>query len=140
VAWLKDFIDWAYKADFHKKCSGSCCKNVWEAAVIINSAKKLKISIKQELIEVDAQNKFASKPSFQDLNEDNKNLIFNDFLSEILEVKEQFLNKKDEYRKIMIFLMRLFFYNQRLEQLEQGLLYNYLDTFYKKNKTRITSG
>ena len=140
MAWLKDFIDWAYKADFHKKCSGSCCKNVWEAAVIINSAKKLKISIKQELIEVDAQNKFASKPSFQDLNEDNKNLIFNDFLSEILEVKEQFLNKKDEYRKIMIFLMRLFFYNQRLEQLEQGLLYNYLDTFYKKNKTRITSG
>ena len=89
---------------------------------------------------MDAQNKFASKPSFQDLNEDNKNLIFNDFLSEILEVKEQFLNKKDEYRKIMIFLMRLFFYNQRLEQLEQGLLYNYLDTFYKKNKTRITSG
>ena len=140
MAWLKDFIDWAYKADFHKKCSGSCCKNVWEAAVIINSAKKLKISIKQELIEVDAQNKFASKPSFQDLNEDNKNLIFNDFLSEILEVKEQFLNKKDEYRKIMIFLMRLFFYNQRLEQLEQGLLYNYLDTFYKKNKIRITSG
>jgi hypothetical protein len=61
-------------------------------------------------------------------------------LSEILEVKEQFLNKKDEYRKIMIFLMRLFFYNQRLEQLEQGLLYNYLDHFYKKNKTRITSG
>jgi len=61
-------------------------------------------------------------------------------LSEILEVKEQFLNKKDEYRKIMIFLMRLFFYNQRLEQLELGLLYNYLDTFYKKNKTRITSG
>ena len=111
-----------------------------EAAVIINSAKKLKISIKQKLIEVDAQNKFASKPSFQDLNEDNKNLIFNDFLSEILEVKEQFLNKKDEYRKIMIFLMRLFFYNQRLEQLEQGLLYNYLDTFYKKNKIRITSG
>ena len=140
MAWLKDFIDWAYKADFHKKCSGSCCKNVWEAAVIINSAKKLKISIKQELIEVDAQNKFALKPSFQDLNEDNKNLIFNDFLSEILEVKEQFLNKKDEYRKIMIFLMRLFFYNQRLEQLEQGLLYNYLDTFYKKNKIRITSG
>ena len=140
MAWLKDFIDWAHKADFHERCSGSCCKNVWEAAVIINSAKKLKISIKQELIEVDAQNKFASKPSFQDLNEDNKNLIFNDFLSEILEVKEQFLNKKDEYRKIMIFLMRLFFYNQRLEQLEQGLLYNYLDTFYKKNKTRITSG
>ena len=140
MAWLKDFIDWAHKADFHERCSGSCCKNVWEAAVIINSAKKLKISIKQELIEVDAQNKFASKPSFQDLNEDNKNLIFNDFLSEILEVKEQFLNKKDEYRKIMIFLMRLFFYNQRLEQLEQGLLYNYLDTFYKKNKIRITSG
>ena len=140
MAWLKDFIDWAYKADFHKKCSGSCCKNVWEAAVIINSAKKLKISIKQELIELDAQNKFALKPSFQDLNEDNKNLIFKDFLSEILEVKEQFLNKKDEYRKIMIFLMRLFFYNQRLEQLEQGLLYNYLDTFYKKNKIRITSG
>ena len=140
MAWLKDFIDWAHKADFHERCSGSCCKNVWEAAVIINSAKKLKISIKQESIEMDEQNKFALKPSFQDLNEDNKNLIFNDFLSEILEVKEQFLNKKDEYRKIMIFLMRLFFYNQRLEQLEQGLLYNYLDTFYKKNKIRITSG
>jgi hypothetical protein len=140
MAWLKDFIDWAYKADFHKKCSGSCCKNVWEAAVIINSAKKLKISIKQELIEVDAQNKFASKPSFQDLNEDNKNLIFNDFLSEILEVKEQFLNKKDEYRKIMIFLMRLFFYNQRLEQLENGLLYSSLDSFYQFNKNRINSG
>ena len=140
MAWLKDFIDWAYKEDFHKKCSGSCCKNVWEAAVIINSAKKLKISIKQELIEMDEQNKFALKPSFQDLNEDNKNLIFNDFLLETLEVKEQFLNKKDEYRKIMIFLMRLFFYNQRLEQLEQELLYNYLDHFYKKNKTRITSG
>ena len=140
MAWLKDFIDWAHKADFHERCSGSCCKNVWEAAVIINSAKKLKISIKQVSIEMDEQNKFALKPSFQDLNEDNKNLIFNDFLSEILEVKEQFLNKKDEYRKIMIFLMRLFFYNQRLEQLEQGLLYNYLDTFYKKNKIRITSG
>ena len=140
MAWLKDFIDWAYKSDFHKKCSGSCCKNVWEAAVIINSAKKLKISIKQELIEVDAQNKFASKPSFQDLNEDNKNLIFNDFLSEILEVKEQFLNKKDEYRKIMIFLMRLFFYNQRLEQLENGLLYSSLDSFYQFNKNRINSG
>ena len=140
MAWLKDFIDWAHKADFHKRCSGSCCKNVWEAAVIINSAKKLKISIKQVSIEMDEQNKFALKPSFQDLNEDNKNLIFKDFLSEILEVKEQFLNKKEEYRKIMIFLMRLFFYNQRLEQLEQGLLYNYLDTFYKKNKTRITSG
>lgn len=140
MVWLRDFIDWAYKADFHKKCSGSCCKNVWEAAVIINSAKKLKISIKQKLIGMDSENKFALKPSFQNLNEDNKNLIFNDFLSEILEVKEQFLNKKDEYRKIMIFSMRLFFYNQRLEQLEQGLLHNYLDTFYKKNKIRITSG
>jgi hypothetical protein len=140
MAWLKDFIDWAYKADFHKKCSGSCCKNVWEAAVIINSAKKQKILIKDGLIEMDEQNRFALKPTFQDLSEDNKNSIFNDFLSEILELKEQFLNKKDEYRKIMIFLMRLFFYNQRLEQLEQGLLYNYLDTFYKKNKTRITSG
>ena len=140
MAWLKDFIDWAYKADFHKKCSGSCCKNVWEAAVIINSAKKQKILIKDGLIEMDEQNRFALKPTFQDLSEDNKNSIFNDFLSEILEVKEQFLNKKDEYRKIMIFLMRLFFYNQRLEQLEQGLLYNHLDHFYKKNKTRITSG
>ena len=140
MAWLKDFIDWAYKADFHEKCSGSCCKNVWEAAVIINSAKKQKILIKDELIVMDEQNRFVLKPTFQDLSEDNKNSIFNDFLSEILEVKEQFLNKKDEYRKIMIFLMRLFFYNQRLEQLEQGLLYNYLDTFYKKNKTRITSG
>ncbi len=95
MAWLKDFIDLAHKADFHERCSGSCCKNVWEAAVIINSAKKLKISIKQEIIEMDEQNKFALKPSFQDLNEDNKNLIFNDFLSEILEVKEQFLNKKN---------------------------------------------
>ena len=140
MAWLKDFIDWAYEADFHKKCSGSCCKNVWEAAVIINSAKKQKILIKDGLIEMDEQNRFALKPTFQDLSEDNKNSIFNDFLSEILEVKEQFLNKKNEYRKIMIFLMRLFFYNQRLEQLEQGLLYNYLDHFYKKNKTRITSG
>jgi hypothetical protein len=140
MAWLKDFIDWAYKEDFHKKCSGSCCKNVWEAAVIINSAKKQKILIKDALIGMDEQNRFVLKPTFQDLSEDNKNSIFNDFLSEILEVKEQFLNKKDEYRKIMIFLMRLFFYNQRLEQLEQGLLYNYLDTFYKKNKIKITSG
>ena len=140
MAWLKDFIDWAHKADFHERCSGSCCKNVWEAAVIINSAKKLKISIKQELIEVDAQNKFASKPSFQDLNEDNKNLIFNDFLSEILEVKEQFLNKKEEYRKIMIFLMRLFSYNNRLDQLENKLLNNSLDSFYQFNKNRINSG
>ena len=103
MAWLKDFIDWAYKSDFHKKCSGSCCKNVWEAAVIINSAKKLKISIKQESIEMDELNKFALKPSFQDLSDDNKNIIFNDFLLEILEVQEQFLNKKIEYRKIMIF-------------------------------------
>ena len=140
MAWLKDFIDWAHKADFHERCSGSCCKNVWEAAVIINSAKKLKISIKQELIEMDEQNKFALKPSFQDLNEDNKNLIFNDFLSEMLEVKEQFLNKKKEYRKIMIFLMRLFFYNNRLDQLERGLLYNTLNIFYKNNLSRITTG
>jgi hypothetical protein len=140
MAWLKDFIDWAYKEDFHKKCSGSCCKNVWEAAVIINSAKKLKISIKQELIEMDEQNKFALKPSFQDLNEDNKNLIFNDFLLETLEVKEQFLNKKEEYRKIMIFLMRLFSYNNRLDQLENKLLNNSLDSFYQFNKNRINSG
>jgi hypothetical protein len=140
MAWLKDFIDWAYKADFHERCSGSCCKNVWEAAVIINSAKKQKILIKDELIVMDEQNRFALKPTFQDLSEDNKNSIFNDFLSEMLEVKEQFINKKVEYRTIMIFLMRLFFYNQRLEQLEQGLLYNYLNTFYKKNKISITSG
>ena len=88
---------------------------------------------------MDEQNKFALKPSFQDLNEDNKNLIFNDFLSEILEVKEQFLNKKEEYRKIMIFLMRLFSYNNRLDQLENGLLYNSLDNFYKINKNNIIS-
>jgi hypothetical protein len=140
MAWLRDFIDWAYKADFHERCSGSCCKNVWEAAVIINSAKKLKISIKQESIEMDEQNKFALKPSFQDLSDDNKNIIFNDFLLEILEVQEQFLNKKIEYRKIMIFLMRLFFYNNRLDQLERGLLYNTLNIFYKNNLSRITTG
>jgi hypothetical protein len=140
MAWLKDFIDWAYKADFHERCSGSCCKNVWEAAVIINSAKKQKIHLNETLIEMDEHNRFALKPTFQDLSEDNKNSIFNDFLSEMLEVKEQFINKKVEYRTIMIFLMRLFFYNQRLEQLEQGLLYNYLNTFYKKNKISITSG
>jgi hypothetical protein len=139
MAWLKDFIDWAYKADFHEKCSGSCCKNVWEAAVIINSAKKQKLLIKDELIVMDEQNRFALKPTFQDLSEDNKNSIFNDFLSEILEVKEQFLNKKDEYRKIMIFLMRLFSYNNRLDQLENGLLYNSLDNFYKINKNNIIS-
>ncbi|MEK0420095.1 MAG: hypothetical protein RIQ65_805, partial [Pseudomonadota bacterium] len=105
MAWLKNFIDWAYKADFHKRCSGSCCKNVWEAAVIINSAKKQKIHLKEALIEMDEENRFALKPTFQDLSEDKKNLIFKDFLAEILEVKEQFLNKKDEHRKIMIFLM-----------------------------------
>ncbi len=96
MAWLKDFIDLAHKADFHERCSGSCCKNVWEAAVIINSAKKLKISIKQELIEMDMQNKFALRPaSVDDLIEDNKNIIFSDFLSEILEIKETFLNKEE---------------------------------------------
>jgi hypothetical protein len=140
MAWLKDFIDWAYKADFHKKCSGSCCKNVWEAAVIINSAKKQKILLKDGLIEMDEQNRFALKPTFQDLSEDNKNLIFNDFLSEILEIKEQFLSKKEENKKIMIFLMRLFFYNNRLDQLERGLLYNTLNIFYKNNLPRITTG
>jgi hypothetical protein len=140
MAWLKDFIDFAYKADFHKKCSGSCCKNVWEAAVIINSAKKQKILLKDGLIEMDEQNRFALKPTFQDLSEDNKNLIFNDFLSEILEIKEQFLSKKEENKKIMIFLMRLFFYNNRLDQLERGLLYNTLNIFYKNNLPRITTG
>jgi len=140
MAWLRDFIDWAYKADFHKRCSGSCCKNVWEAAVIINSAKKRKISINQELIEMDLQNKFALRPAFDDLIEDNKNKIFSDFLSEILEIKETFLNKKEEYKKIMIFLMRLFSYNNRLDQLENGLLYNSLDNFYKINKNNIISG
>jgi len=140
VVWLKDFIDWAYKADFHERCSGSCCKNVWEAAVIINSAKKLKISIKQELIEMDLQNKFALRPAFNDLIKDNKNIIFSDFLSEILEIKETFLNKKAEYKKIMIFLMRLFSYNKRLDQLENGLLYNSLNNFYKINRENIISG
>jgi len=140
MAWLKDFIDWAYQADFHERCSGSCCKNVWEAAVIINSAKKQKILIKDSLIEMDEQNRFALKPTFQDLSEYNKNLIFNDFLSEILEVQEQFLSKKEENKKIMIFLMRLFFYNNRLDQLERGLLYNTLNIFYKNNLPRITTG
>jgi len=140
MAWLRDFIDWAYKADFHKRCSGSCCKNVWEAAVIINSAKKRKISINQKLIEMDLQNKFALRPAFDDLIEDNKNIIFSDFLSEILEIKETFLNKKEEYKKIMIFLMRLFSYNNRLDQLENGLLYKPLDNFYKINKNNIISG
>jgi hypothetical protein len=140
MAWLKDFIDWAYKADFHQRCSGSCCKNVWEAAVIINSAKKQKIPLKEALIEMDEQNRFALKPTFQDLSDDKKNLIFKDFLAEILEVKEQFLNKKQEYRKIMIFLMRLFPYNNKLDQLENGLLYNPLDNFYKINKNNIISG
>jgi hypothetical protein len=140
MAWLKDFIDWAYKADFHERCSGSCCKNVWEAAVIINSAKKQKIPLKEALIEMDEQNRFALKPTFQDLSDDKKNLIFKDFLAEILEVKEQFLNKKQEYRKIMIFLMRLFPYNNKLDQLENGLLYNPLDNFYKINKNNIISG
>jgi len=140
MAWLRDFIDWAYKADFHNRCSGSCCKNVWEAAVIINSAKKRKISINQKLIEMDLQNKFALRPTFDDLIEDNKNKIFSDFLSEILEIKETFLNKKEEYKKIMIFLMRLFSYNNRLDQLENGLLYKPLDNFYKINKNNIISG
>jgi len=140
MAWLRDFIDWAYKADFHKRCSGSCCKNVWEAAVIINSAKKRKILINKELIEMDLQNKFALRPAFDDLIEDNKNIIFSDFLSEILEIKEAFLNKKEEYKKIMIFLMRLFTYNNRLDQLENGLLYNSLENFYKINKNNIISG
>jgi hypothetical protein len=140
MAWLKDFIDWAYKADFHQRCSGSCCKNVWEAAVIINSAKKQKIPLKEALIEMDEQNRFALKPTFQDLSDDKKNLIFKDFLAEILEVKEQFLNKKQEYRKIMIFLMRLFPYNNKLDQLENGVLYNPLDNFYKINKNNIISG
>jgi len=140
MAWLKNFIEWAYKADLHQRCSGSCCKNVWEAAVIINSAKKRKISINQELIEMDMQNKFALKPAFDDLIEDNKNIIFSDFLSEILEIKETFLNKKEEYKKIMIFLMRLFPYNNRLDQLENGLMYNPLNNFYKINKNNIISG
>ena len=89
---------------------------------------------------MDEQNRFALKPTFQDLSEDNKNSIFNDFLSEILEVKEQFLSKKEENKKIMIFLMRLFFYNNRLDQLERGLLYNTLNIFYKNNLPRITTG
>jgi hypothetical protein len=59
---------------------------------------------------------------------------------ETLEVKEQFLNKKEEYRKIMIFLMRLFSYNNRLDQLENKLLNNSLDSFYQFNKNRINSG
>jgi hypothetical protein len=40
----------------------------------------------------------------------------------------------------MIFLMRLFSYNNRLDQLENGLLYNSLDNFYKINKNNIISG
>jgi len=140
MAWLKDFIDWAYKADFHKRCSGSCCKNVWEAAVIINSLKKQKLTFDNSLIEMSVDNKFAIKPEFSALNDNYKNLVFDDLLEEILGTKEQFINQKKEYRDIMIFLMRLFFYNQRLEQLEKGLLYNHLGFFYKENKIRIISG
>ena len=40
----------------------------------------------------------------------------------------------------MIFLMRLFPYNNKLDQLENRLIYNTLNNFYKINKNNIISG
>jgi hypothetical protein len=140
MVWLKKFIIWAYNNNFHERCTGTCCKNVWEAAVIINSLKKQKLTFDNSLIEMNVDNKFPTKPEFSSLNDNYKNLVFDDLLEEILGTKEQFINQKKEYRDIMIFLMRLFSYNQRLEQLEKGLLYNHLCSFYKENKIRIISG
>lgn len=67
-------------------CNCSACLGVFEAAVIISSAKKLKIILKPELIAIEPHEhgNYAREPLFIQLKDQNiKNQILDDLLEEL---------------------------------------------------------
>lgn len=113
MSWLKEFILWASDQNWTGLCTGQCCKNKWEAAVIINSFKKHNIQIDTNLIIMDESEKWAIAPTFSNLKIPHKNLVFEDILDEIKSLKKTYLTKDFTVEKsgVLKVVMRLFFFS-----------------------------
>ena len=90
MSWLKKFIKSVennprFNGGF---CDCGSCQAHWEAAIILNSSKKLKIKIPEEKIEIENFRRygdFAIKPVFNDINLSDKDLFLNDLIEELSE-------------------------------------------------------
>ena len=142
MSWLNEFILWASEQEYWPGCTGGCCKNKWEAAVIIHSSKKLNIKIDQNSITMNETDRWAVSPVLSDIETNHRNLVFEDLLDEIRNLKKTFLIRDFTQKKSAILqgVMRLFFFHNRIRQLELGLLYSPIESFYISHKNDINSG
>ena len=88
MSWLKKFVNNVSGHPIFKWSGCTCytCLGVFEAAVIISSAKKLKIILKPELVAIESHESgnYAKAPLFTQLNDQGlKNQILDDLLEEL---------------------------------------------------------
>ena len=142
MSWLKEFILWASEQESWPGCAGTCCKNKWEAAIIIHSFKKHNIKIDVNLIRVNENANWAESPILSDIEANYRNLVFDDLLDEIRSLPKNYLIRDFTNKKsgILKGIMRLFFFHERIKQLELGLLYSPIESFYISHKNEINSG
>lgn len=88
MSWLKKFVNNVLDHPIFEwsGCTCPACLAVFEAAVIISSAKKLKIILKPELVYIESHESgnYAKAPLFSQLNDQSlKNQILDDLLEEL---------------------------------------------------------
>ena len=140
MSWLKKFIKSVennpkFNAGF---CDCGSCQAHWEAAIILNSSKKLKIKIPEEKIEIENFRRygdFAIKPVFNDINLSDKDLFLNDLIEEL---SEYTVPKPTRYgngfteniRVIIDSLIKVLIFYEKKKDLKVALLYSPLSKIY----------
>ena len=139
MSWLKKFIK---SVENNPRFNGSLCdcgscQAHWEAAIILNSSKKLKIKIPNEKIEIEnsSNGDFAIKPVFKDLSLSDVDLFLNDLIEELSEyvvpkAKQYGVSLTKNMRAIIRNLIEVLKICKKEKELKVALLYSPLSKMF----------
>ena len=140
MSWLKKFIKSVennprFNGYF---CDCGSCHAHWEAAIILNSSKKLKIKIPEEKIEIENFRRycdFAIKPVFNDINLSDKDLFLNDLIEDLSEyvvpkAKQYGVSLTKNMRAIIRNLIEVLKICKKEKELKVALLYSPLSKMF----------
>ena len=143
--WLKKFVK---SMCTHKKyttwdgCTCQNCLGPFESALILNSSKKLKINIKNEMINyVNHQDgDYADRPLVNELNDKDKSLILNDLIDELSEFEfpksrnpfpeSRISGPHDLFEMMLKPFIKILHEKGKKQELKRSILYSEMGKFY----------
>lgn len=145
MAWLKKFIK---SMCAHEKytswngCTCPACLGPFESALILNSSKKLKINIKNEMINyiTHEDGDYTDRPLLNELNNNDKSLILNDLIDELSEFEfpksrnpfpeSRISGPHDLFGKMLKPFVKILHERGKQQELKRSILYSEIGKFY----------